>query len=87
MESVSVEMCPSVMEVPPISDGVVDVKRPAISWCLMNDVKPMTNSRKAFIVPTRSSAERLSSATRFGLNSSTVRWMVRSQSSRLATSG
>jgi hypothetical protein len=41
MESVSVEMCASVIEVPPINDAVVAVKSPVISLCLMNDVRPM----------------------------------------------
>ena len=65
-------MCVSVIELPPMSVDVVAVNNPVISCCLMNDVTPMTNSRKALIEPTRSSAERLSSATRLGLNSSTV---------------
>ena len=44
------------------------MNRPGISWCLMNEVRPMTNSRKLFIGETRSSAERLSTATRSGWN-------------------
>jgi hypothetical protein len=37
----------------------------------MKEETPMTNSRKPFPVPPRSSAERLSSATRLGRNAST----------------
>ena len=51
IESVSVEMCDSVIESPPIRLPVVDVNSPVISWCLMNDVSPMTNSRNAFDGP------------------------------------
>lgn len=87
MVSVSVEMCFSVTDVPPISDGVVEVKSPAVSSCLRKEVSPITNSRNAFGDPMRSSAERLSSATRFGLNSSIADWICTSQSSRPATSG
>src|SRR5215217_3581141 len=51
MESVSVEMCVSVIELPPISVAVVDVNSPVISCCLMNEVMPMTNSRNALSDP------------------------------------
>jgi len=67
MESVSVEMCFSVTEPPPSSDGVVDVNRPAVSSFLRKEVRLMTNSRKLRSDETRSSADRLSTATRFGL--------------------
>ena len=56
----------------PCSDGVVEVNSPVISCCLMNDVRPITNSRKPSASPTRSSADRLSTATRSGLNSSMI---------------
>ena len=72
MESVSVEMCFSVTEPPPSSDGVVEVKSPAVSSFLRKEVRLMTNSRKLRSDDTRSSAERLSTATRFGLKS----WMI-----------
>jgi hypothetical protein len=43
IESVMVEMCVSVIDVSPIKLVVVAVKRPAISWCLMNEVRLITN--------------------------------------------
>lgn len=67
--SVSVEMCFSVTDVPPISDGVVEVKSPAVSSCLRKEVSPITNSRKLRTLVTRSSAESESTATRSGRNS------------------
>jgi len=60
IESVIVEMCVSVIEVPPIRDAVTAVNKPAVCRALMKDVRPMTNSRYPLTVDTRSSAERLS---------------------------
>ena len=54
IESVIDEMCASLTEVPPMSSGVVAVNSPASSWCLMNEVRLMTNSRKLLIEATRS---------------------------------
>lgn len=64
------EMCASVTDSPPVRVGVVAVNNPATSWCLMNEVRPMMNSRKPLMVPTRSSADKCFTATRLGLNSS-----------------
>jgi hypothetical protein len=72
IESQIEEMWASVTEVPPSNVGVVEVKSPAISWSFTNAVKLITNSRKLRVVELRSSAERLSMATRFGLNSSMI---------------
>ena len=68
MVSVIDEICASVTDVPPVNVGVVEVNRPVISFCLMNEVSARTNSRKPRGVEMRSSAETESTAMRFGLN-------------------
>lgn len=64
-----VEICASVIDVPPTKVGVVAVNSPMISFCLIKEVSPMTNSRKPLIVEMRSIADRLSTAMRWGWNS------------------
>ena len=51
MESVMVEMWVSVIDVPPRMVEVVEVYRPGISRCLMNEVSPMTNSQSSCRMP------------------------------------
>ena len=75
MVSVMVEMWVSVIDEPPKSVEVVAVYRLGISLCLINEVSPITNSRKFLDMATRSRAERLSTATRAGLNSSISFWI------------
>ncbi|MEZ4241017.1 MAG: hypothetical protein R3F59_33630 [Myxococcota bacterium] len=59
-----------MIDSPPRRIEVVFVNIPAISWCLMWLVTPITNSRNDLMVDTRSIADMLSMATRFGLKSS-----------------
>ena len=49
MLSVSVEMCVSVTDVPPSSASVAAVKSPTVCLALTNEVRPMRNSRNAFV--------------------------------------
>ena len=49
------EIWVSVIDVPPSKVGVVEEKIPGISLCLMNAVRPMTNSRNPVTGATRSS--------------------------------
>jgi len=80
IESVIVEICASVTEVPPMRLSVVAVKRPAISCCLTTEVRAITNSRKLLTVEMCSRAERLSMAIRFGLNSLIIQVFLNSAS-------
>src|SRR5579875_1395242 len=71
-------ICASVTVEPPSREGVVEVNRPAICLSLRYDVRARTNSRKVRGVEIRSRAERLSTATRVGWNSSMC-FLIRSR--------